>query len=118
MNAEELIKELQTLPDEMTSSERYAAYARGEEVDHIPFYYPPRYIINSLTSRRYCVPSQTSSPPPGVPHCMARSAGNRSGPYRSQRFCSPSRHRPPPGSTSANGGRRLPVCFCRSLDSY
>lgn len=40
MNAEELIKELQTLPDEMTSSERYAAYARGEEVDHIPFYYP------------------------------------------------------------------------------
>lgn len=37
MNAEELIKELQTLPDEMTSSERYVAYARGEEVDHIPF---------------------------------------------------------------------------------
>ena len=37
MNAEELIKELQTLPDEMTSSERYAAYARGEVVDHIPF---------------------------------------------------------------------------------
>ena len=40
MNAEELIKELQTLPDEMTSSDSYAAYARGEDFDHIPFYYP------------------------------------------------------------------------------
>ena len=74
--------------------------------------------LADLFSRRYCVPAQTSSPPPGVPRCISRSAGSRSGPCRSRRSCSPSRHRPPPGGTPASDGHRPPTCFCRSLDFY
>ena len=62
------------------------------------------------TSQHYCVPSQTSLPPPGVPRCMARSAGNRSGPCRSQRSCSPIRCCVPPDHAPVSG-RRLPACF-------
>lgn len=38
MDYEQLLKEMSRQKDEMTTLERMMAYAKGEEVDHIPFY--------------------------------------------------------------------------------
>lgn len=40
MNYQELLENLQALPDQMTASERISAYEIGNETDHIPFCYP------------------------------------------------------------------------------